>query len=723
MADIELENLIAIDKAKLVPGQRVIKIGQDIFLPVGIGGKNPPEKPSNQPYSGKEEKMVKTGNLAYSFGGGFHSMQNDAGIEMQVEPYQTYSTGAPVISDTNMVHKNDLDAQYLVMRGCANANINGDYTLVDDTAIGNNRVWTNGTYYICRSGDTNGWCITTYDSENETYNNTKASYSLFTVNNTANPYSNTGSLGWGSIDWNGGGFMQNRKLLLFTNGFTSSIDTEAQSMKTSTIIDKNKTIAVLNGVTFTKVNEGFALAGYVYNSDGYTGPLLIGRMSSVVEIKDSSSNSVANTPAVFYYSPAERLITTSEPQVAGYETFYWNGGTTNWVSGDYNSSSSQVSNLKKMTSGSTVLNALKELLDLYYDNFISFTAFESFDTHERYMVSGAGTTQINGNNYYVCFDGDDNYPAFFGNMYVVNYCYETTSYYLIGYTTQSMMQIHAIVSKNWNGSTTPIYYSFDNVLTPADVQNWYCGTGTLPVPTVALNNTPNILGANGDVISPAGLNTTYTLVDPEQVGIDRKWVDETQTYYITYASTDGKWVISTMSNPLTVSNGLFYINEANVIDPFIDTENSKTWTVVDANAVTINGDLTVITGEAEPPYKSIQIVSHSNGNLNGTYIEVNLEEETTLNSQLNTSYDWWWGGTPGTKVVFKKENDDWICVGYNNSNVCFIRQSNLNNGSYDSFEDNGYGNDAWNILPHSAYSYWTESSYTINRSWVNGEIS
>ena len=715
MADIELENLIAIEKAKLVPGQRVIKIGQNIFLPIGIGGKNPPEKPSNQPYSGKEEKMLKTGNLAYSFGGGYHSIQNDAGIEMKVEPYQTYWEGSYSGSEKNMVDKDDLDAQYLVLRGCANANINGDYVLVDDSAVGNNRVWTNGTYYICRSGDTGGWCITTNSS-----NNTKATYSLFTVVNTENPYSNTGSLGWGSIDWNNGSFMNNRKLLLFTNGFTSTIEVEAQSMKTSAMVLKNKTIVTLSGVTFTKVNEGFAVAGYVYNSDGYTGPLLVGRTSSVVEVKDSTSNSVANTPSVFYYSPSARLVTTTEPQTSGYETFYWNGGTTNWVSGNQNSSSSNFANVNKLTDSSTIVEALKELMDMYYDNFVSFPALEEFNTRERYLVSGAGTSAVNGNNYYVSFDGDENYPTFLENMYAVNYCFATRTHYLCGYITQSLMQMHVIVPLNWTGATAPLYYSFDNVINPEEVVNWYAGSGSSPVPTVNWNNTPNILGVNGDVVSPAGLNATYTLVDPEQIGTSRKWTDETQTYYITYTSSDNKWVISTIANPTTIADGLFYINEANVVDPFIDAENSKTWTVVDANAVTINGDLTVVTGEATPPYNEFTITDTPSGEVNGYYRSVNLEEDTTLYNQMINVWNNWWGGTLSVYYAFAKvENGDMICFAFNNDIIVFIRKEYLNNGWWDSFHAYGGNGDDWNIMPRSFEEYWNWGGrYTFNRSWL-----
>lgn len=726
MADIKIENLIEIDKAKLVPGQRMIKVGQDIWLPVGIGSNNPPAKPTNQAYSGKEEKMVKT-SPTYSFFSGTPSLHNDVGIKMQVEPSQAYFTGSYVGSDKIMVNANDLNAKYLVLRGCANPDINGDYIIVDDTALGDNRVWSNGTYCICRSGDTNGWCITRYDAEQiASLSNssavTKLGYSLFTVNSTNDPYTATGSLGWGSIDWNGGSFMQNRKLLLFTNGLTSTMEVEAQSMKTSCITAKNKTIVVLSNVTFTKVNPGFALAGYVYNDSGYTGPILVGRTANVVEVKDSTSNSVANTPSAVYYSPATKTIT--DVQTSGYETFYWNGGTTNWVSGDVNSTSTNFGNVKKMTSGSTVLNAIKELLDLYYENFVSFPAFEEFETHERYMVSGAGTIAANSNNYYISFDGDDNYPAFLGNMYAVNYCYATASHYLCGYITQSMMQMHVIVPLNWTGSTAPLYFSFDNVLTANDVQNWYAGSGTSPVPTVAINNTPNVLGVNGDVSFPAGLNTNYMLVDPEQIGTNRIWMDESGTYYITYTSSDNKWVISTIARPVTIADGLFYINEANVVDPFIDAENSKTWTVVDATAVTINGNLEVIAGEATPPYNEFTISNTPSNDVNGYYRSVNLEEDTGLYNQMMSMWNYMWGGTLSVYYAFTKvENGDMVCFAFNNSSIVFIRKEYLNNQQWDYFGAIGGNGTDWNILPRTFEEhYMWGGTYTLNRSWVDGEM-
>ena len=724
MADIEIENLIKLDKAKLVSGQRMIKIGKDIWLPIGLGGSNPPSKPLNQNYSGEEENMLKT-NPVYSYFSGTPSLYNNEGIEMKVEQNQVYNTGNYVGSDEIMVSINDLNAKYLVLRGCANPEINGDYIIVDDTALGDDRVWSNGTYCVCRSGDTDGWCITKYDSEQiSSLKNsdavTRVGYSLFTVDKTNDPYTSTGSIGWGSIDWNGGSFMQNRKLLLFLNSLTSTINVEEQSMKTSCITEKNKTIVILNNVTFTKVNAGFVLAGYVYNDSGNTGPILIGRTASAVEVKDSTSNSVANTPSAIYYSPSTKTIT--DIPTDGYEMFYWNGGTTNWVSGDFDSTSTNFGNIKKMTSGSTVLNAIKELLDLYYENFISFPAFEQFETHERYMVSGAGTNNVNSNNYYISFDGDDNYPEFLSDMYAVNYCYATSNYYLCGYVTQSLMQMHIIVPLNWDGTTVPLYFSFDNALTANDVQNWYVGSGIEPAPLVAINNTPNMLGVNGDISFPVGLNTNYMLVDPEQIGTNRIWMDETETYYITYTSSDKKWVISTIARPSTIEDGLFYINEENVIDPFIDSENSKIWTIVDESAVTINGDLEVIAGEATPPYNEFTINNFPYNVINGLYRSIDLEEDTTVYDLMMNVWNYMWGGTLSTYYAFSKIDGDMLCFAFNNSSLGFIRREYLNNGWWSSFDAMGEGRD-WNIVPRTFIEYWNYGGeYTINRSWVDGEM-
>ena len=125
MADINIENLIALNKAKLVPGQRVIKIGQDIFLPIGIGGKNPPGKEKEKGYFENNEEMVKEAP-SLSFFSGVVSNENDAEIEMKVEPFQSQMEFSKV-PEQRMLDLSDINAKYLVLRGCLNQEINGDY--------------------------------------------------------------------------------------------------------------------------------------------------------------------------------------------------------------------------------------------------------------------------------------------------------------------------------------------------------------------------------------------------------------------------------------------------------------------------------------------------------------------------------------------------------------------------------------------------------------------
>lgn len=712
MADIDINNLIALDKSKLVQGQRIIKIGSNIFLPVGLGGNTPPKRQTNVLFQGKETKMLDKTNFSYF--SGMVSTNNDADIKMAVETPIVYLVGEYKNEDKIFVNSKNFEISYLVLSGSSNIKVNGEYFLTDNELTGDNRIWSNGDYYICKSADTSGWCIT-----DNPEHNTLENYLYFTNIDTDNPYSERGSLAWGSIDWNEGNLINNKQFLVFANDDASSVNTEDFSMKSSILAEKNKTIVNIDNRIFTKVNSGFTLAGYYYNGE-YTGPLLVGKTAESVEIKNNHTNTVFDTPSPIYYSISTKEI--SETEMEGFEKFYWNGGMSYWMGGNRNASSSDAPSLRKLKDGQTVLNALKELLDRYFANFIYFPVYEEFDNTERYSISNAGIADVNSNNYHIVWKEDENFPEALKNSYTINYCYTNGKYFLCGYTNQDLMQNNVIIPIDWDGKTDPPYFSFDNVLKPTEITNWnYSETEQKPV--IAINTTPSILGVNGEIVAPAGVNATYNLFDPEKLGTERKWRTEDGAYYITYTQEDGKWVISIRENPTNIADALFYINAENVENPYIDTENSHTWTIVNSDIVTVNGDVTVIMGEATPPYKEFSILDFPYNEVNGYYRSVDLEKDTELYNQMMTMWNWWWGYTLSEYYAFAKvENGDMVCFVFNNNNVVFIRKEYLNNQRWDSFSAQGSGTD-WNILPRNFEEYYSYGgTYTINRSWVDGEL-
>lgn len=713
MADIDINNLIALEKSKLVKGQRIIKIGSNIFLPVGLGGNTPPNRQTNVLFQGKETKMLD--ETSFSYFSGNISTNNDADIKMAVETPVVYLVGEYKNEDKIFVNSKIFETSYLILSGSSNIKVNGEYFLTDDELTGDNRIWSNGDYYICKSADTDGWCVT-----DNPEHNTLESYLYFTNIDTDNPYSQTGSLAWGSVDWNEGSLINNKQFLIFANGTSSSVDTEDFSMKSSILAEGDKIIAVIDGRTFTKVNSGFALAGYYYNGE-HTGPLLVGKTSASAEIKNNSTNTVLDTPSPIYYSISTKEI--SETETEGFEKFYWNGGTSYWMGGNKNASSSDAPSIRKLKDGQTVLNALKELLDRYFSNFIFFPAYEEFDNTERYSISNAGIAEVNSNNYHIVGKDDENFPDVLKNSYTINYCYTNGKYFLCGYTNQDLMQQNVIVPIDWDGETDPPYFSFDNVLKPTEITNWnYSETEQKPV--IAINTTPNILGVNGEIVAPDGVNATYNLFDPEKFGTERKWRTEDGAYYITYTQEDGKWVISTRENPTNIADALFYINAENVENPYIDTENSHTWTIVNSDAVTVNGEVTVIVGGlAEPPYKEFSIFNLPDNNVNGYYRSVDLEKDTELYNQMMSVWNFHWSDdTLSEYYAFAKVDGDMVCFAFNNQMVVFIRKEYLNKQYWDSYSAEGSGTD-WNILPRNFEDkYMYGGTYTINRSWVDGEL-
>lgn len=83
-----------------------------------------------------------------------------------------------------------------------------------------------------------------------------------------------------------------------------------------------------------------------------------------------------------------------------------------------------------------------------------------------------------------------------------------------------------------------------------------------------------------------------------------------------------------------------------------------------------------------------------------------------------------WGGTLSVYYAFTKvENGDMVCFAFNNSSIVFIRKEYLNNQQWDYFGAIGGNGTDWNILPRTFEEhYMWGGTYTLNRSWVDGEM-